>query len=139
MLIARPLRVVAAIATFVAVAFGLGTYTHANFTDIHMLFGLTVALTLLVLAVMATFTSGMRRLGAIGIVYAFLVPVFGVTQQTILAGNLHWLVETLHLVVGFGALAFINAISARLVRQRRRTGNGGSSRVEMVPETQSVG
>lgn len=116
--IARPIRMIATIAALVAVAFGMGTYTHADFTDIHMLFGLIVALALLILAVIAVFSSGLRRLGAIGIVYAFIVPIFGVTQQMILVGNLHWLVETAHLVVGFGALAFIGAIGERFVRRK---------------------
>ncbi len=95
--VARPFRIIATIAALVAVAFGMGTYTHADFTTIHMLFGLIVALALLILAVIAVFSSGLRRLGAIGIVYAFIVPIFGVTQQMILAGDLHWLVETAHL------------------------------------------
>jgi hypothetical protein len=96
----------------------MGTYTHADFTDIHMLFGLIVALALLILAVITVFSSGLRRLGAIGIVYAFIVPIFGVTQQMILVGNLHWLVETAHLVVGFGALALIGAIGERFARRK---------------------
>ena len=116
--IARPFRIIATIAALVAVAFGMGTYTHADFTDIHMLFGLIVALALLILAVMAVFTSGLRKLGAIGIVYALIVPIFGVTQQMILVGNLHWLVETAHLVVGFGALALIGAIGERFARRK---------------------
>ncbi len=137
MSIARPIRVVATIAALVAVAFGMGTYTHANFTNIHMLFGLVVALALLILAVMAAFTSSMRRLGVLGIVYAFLVPIFGVTQQMILAGSLHWLVETAHLAVGFGAVAFIGAISARFIRQKTSNG-GGLSSSEAVREAQIV-
>jgi hypothetical protein len=96
----------------------MGTYTHADFTNIHMLFGLIVALALLILAVIAVFSSGLRRLGVIGIVYAFIVPIFGVTQQMILVGNLHWLVETAHLVVGFGALALIGAIGERFARRK---------------------
>ncbi len=83
-----------------------------------MLFGLIVALILLILAVMAVFTSGLRRLGAIGIVYALIVPIFGVTQQKILAGDLHWLIEAAHLVVGFGALTFIGRISASFMRRK---------------------
>ena len=114
----RLLQIIATIAAVVAVAFGMGTYTHANFTNIHMLFGLIVALALLILAVMAVFTSGLRRLGAIGIVYALIVPIFGVTQQMILVGDLHWLVETTHLVVGFGALALIGVIGERLTRRK---------------------
>lgn len=115
--IARPLRMIATVAALVAVALGMGTYTHANFRDIHMLFGLIVALALLVLAVMATFTAEARRLGAIGIAYAFLLPIFGVTQQMILVGEWHWLVETTHLAVGFGAVALIGVISGRLARR----------------------
>src|SRR5258707_15735703 len=121
--VARPFRIIATIAALVAVAFGMGTYSHANFTTIHMLFGLIVALTLLILAVIAVFSSGLRRLGAIGIVYAFIVPIFGVTQQMILAGGLHWLVETAHLVVGVGALVLIGAIGERVTP--RKGGGGG--------------
>src|SRR2546421_5113003 len=122
--VARPFRIIATIAALVAVAFGMGTYTHADFTNIHMLFGLIVALILLILAVMAVFTSGLRRLGAIGIIYALIVPIFGVTQQKILAGDLHWLIETTHLVVGFGALALIGAIGDRLTRRNTPAGSG---------------
>jgi hypothetical protein len=133
MSIARPVRIIATIAALVAVAFGMGTYTHPDFTSIHMLFGLIVALALLVLAVLAVFTSGLGRLGAIGIVYALIMPVFGVTQQQILVGDLHWLVETAHLAVGFGAVALIGTISARLVLQKQR-----ARQVSGQPQPQSI-
>jgi hypothetical protein len=84
-----------------------------------MLFGLVVALALLILAVMAVFTTGLGRLGAIGIVYALVVPIFGATQQLILVGDLHWLVESAHLAVGFGALALIGTLSTRIVRPKQ--------------------
>lgn len=115
---ARISQIIASIAALVAVSLGLGTYTHADFTTIHMVFGLIVALILLILAVMAVFTSGLRRLGAIGIIYALILPIFGITQQMILVGDLHWLVETAHLVVGFGALALIGAIGERFTRRK---------------------
>ncbi len=47
------------------------------------------------------------------------VPIFGVTQQMILVGDLHWLIEAAHLLVGFGALAFIGTISARFTRRKQ--------------------
>ena len=130
--IARPFRIIATIAALVAVAFGMGTYTHADFTDIHMLFGLIVALALLILAVITVFSSGLRRLGAIGIVYAFIVPIFGVTQQMILVGDLHWLVETAHLAVGFGALTFIGTISARFMRRKKAAVAASTKSSQMV-------
>jgi hypothetical protein len=69
---ARLLQIIASSAALVAVSLGMGTYTHADFTSIHMPFGLI----------------GLRRWGAIGIVYALIVPIFGVTPQMILAGDL---------------------------------------------------
>jgi len=134
----RLLQIIATIAAVVAVAFGMGTYTHANFTNIHMLFGLIVALALLILAVMAVFTSGLRRLGAIGIVYALIVPIFGVTQQMILVGDLHWLVETAHLAVGFGALTFIGTISARFMRRQKAAAVATAAIGDAARQAQSV-
>lgn len=127
----RPIRIIASMSAAVAVALGMGTYTHADFTSIHMLFGLIVALALLILSIMALVTSGLARLGAIGIVYALIMPVFGVTQQNILAGDLHWLVETTHLAVGFGALALMGTLSARLLRLRQT-----SRQVSVQPQPQ---
>jgi hypothetical protein len=115
--IARLFRIIATIAALVAVALGMGTYTLADFTTIHMLFGLIVALALLILSVIANF-NGLERLGVIGIVYAFIVPIFGITQQMILVGDLHWLVETAHLAVGFGALVLIGTIGERFTRRK---------------------
>jgi hypothetical protein len=117
----RPLQILATLAALGAVTFGLGTYTHADLTSIHMIFGFIVAAVLLIIAVMAVSTSGLRRLGAIGIVYAFILPLFGLTQQMILQGDLHWLIQAAHLVVSFGSIPFIGAISARFAHQKAST------------------
>lgn len=118
MTIARFVQLIGMLAGLIAVSLGMATYTHADFTNIHMLFGLLVALSLLVLAALGLFTSEIRRLGAIGLVYAFIVPIFGVTQQMILMGELHWLIEAAHLLVGGGALALIGIISTRLTQRK---------------------
>src|SRR5260370_19208767 len=102
--VVRLFRIIATIAALVAVTFGMGTYTHPDLTSIHILFGLIVALALLILAVIAVFNSGLRSLGAIGIVYAFIVPIFCGTQRLILVGDLHLLVEAAHLVAGLDPL-----------------------------------
>jgi len=80
---------------------------------IHMLFGLAVALTLLIISIIATFAKGTRVLGIIGILYAFALPVFGVNQVFLAIGNLHWLIQSAHLLVGIGALALAGVISVR--------------------------
>src|SRR5215471_5020717 len=114
MLTVRIIRGIAGVAGLGALTLGLLFWiANIDFISLHMLFGLTVALSLLTLGVVGVSTSGMRLLGAIGIVYALLVPAFGVTQATLLVGSLHWLIQTAHLLVGLGALAFIEVLSRR--------------------------
>ena len=88
-------------------------------TTLHMLFGLLVTLALLVISLLAAFTRGLRLLGSIGIVYAFLLPLLGVTQKTLLVGNLHWLIQVVHMLLGIGALAYAGMISVRYRRLRQ--------------------
>lgn len=132
---ARPIRIIASLSAAVAVTLGMGTYTHSNLTDLHMLFGLLVAASLLVLAIIAVFTKGLARLGVISIVYAIIMPPFGRYQQMILPGDLHWLIETLHLAVGFGALALIGAIGAGFQRVKKSTLQTSE---QLQPQTQPV-
>ena len=135
--VARPIRIIASLSAVVAVTLGMGTYTHPNFTDVHMLFGLILALALLALAVMAVFTKELARLGAIGIVYAVIMPVFGRYQQMILPGDLHWLIETAHLAVGFGAVALIGALSRGLVRHQQ-SARQASMQSQQQPQPQPI-
>ena len=82
----------------------------------HMLFGLSLAISLLVLSIVMLFSRGMRVLGIVGIIYTFVLPLFGVTQATLLVGNLHWIIQTAHLLVGLGALALVQGIYTRYGR-----------------------
>jgi hypothetical protein len=119
--ITRLLQIIASVCGVIAITLGIGTYTHADLITIHMLFGLLVALALLVLAILAASTRGLRRLGIIGIVFALVVPIFGVTQQMIWVGSWHWLVEAAHLFVGVGAIMVTGTITARFTLLRKRT------------------
>ena len=99
---------------------------NIDFISIHILFGLAVALALLALSIVMVFTTGARLLGVIGIVYALILPVFGLRQATLLVGNIHWLIQALHLLVGIGALALIQAMSTRYERFRIATTNAAA-------------
>ena len=127
MIAVRIIRVIAGIAGLGALTLGLLFWiVNMNFIGLHMLFGLIVALSLLILGIVGVFTGGMRLLGAIGIVYALFVPVFGVTQATLLVGSLHWLIQTAHLLVGLGALALIGVLSLRYLRLKQVTARGAA-------------
>ena len=122
MLAVRIIRGIAGVAGLGALTLGLLFWiANIDFISLHMLFGLTVALSLLALGVVGVLTSGMRLLGAIGIIYALLVPVFGVTQATLLVGSLHWLIQTAHLLVGLGALALAGILGTRYLRLKQAT------------------
>src|SRR6266516_4403578 len=117
--VTRLLQIIASVGGVIALTLVLATYTNADLITIHMLFGLLVSLALLVQAILAASTSGLRRLGIISMVYALIVPIFGVTQQMIWVGNWHWLVEAAHLFVGVGAIALVGTIAERFIRLRK--------------------
>ena len=114
MITTRVIQIIIGIAGLGALLLGLLIWiANVNVTSIHMLFGLIVTLTLLVMSIIAVSTRGMRIWGIAGIVYALIVPVFGLAQFDILTGNLHWLIRTAHMLVGIGAMALAGIMSAR--------------------------
>ncbi len=121
MIAVRIIQWVAGLAGLGALALGLLFWiAQVDDINIHMLFGLTVALALLVLSIVMVATRGTRLLGAVGIVYALILPVFGLTQSGILIGSLHWLIQAAHLLVGLGALALAGIMGTRYIRLKRQ-------------------
>ena len=117
MIIVRIIRGIAGVAGLGALTLGLLDWiANVSFISIHIVFGLTVALSLLILGIVGVFTKGMRLLGAIGIVYALIVTAFGLTQTTLLVDSLHWLIQAAHLLVGLGAVALAGIIGTRYLR-----------------------
>jgi hypothetical protein len=92
---------------------------NIDLTDIHMLFGLLVTLGLLVMSIIALTSRGLRIWGMVGIVYAIIVPIFGVLQVNMLVGHLYWLIQTLHTLVGIGAIVLTGFLGARYMRLKR--------------------
>src|SRR5215475_7511351 len=102
----RIIQLIAGISGLVALVLGLLIWFAQAYVvlPVHMILGLIVTLVLLVFSIMALLTNGLRVLGAIGVVYAVIVPVFGLTQASLLVGDLHWLIRIAHLLVGLGAM-----------------------------------
>lgn len=117
--VTRFVQIIATLSALVAVSLGLGTYTNADLTIIHIGFGILVTLALLGLSLMAVFSGELRRLGTIGIGYALILVLFGATHQMIWPGNWHWLIQAAHLVVSFGAIPFIDNLRARYLGLKR--------------------
>ncbi len=117
---ARLLQIVVGIAGLCALVLGLFIWiANSDLTDIHMLFGLLVTVGLVVMSIIALTARGLRIWGIVGIVYAIIVPIFGVLQSKLLVGHLYWLIQTLHLLDGIGALVLTGFLAARSMQLQR--------------------
>ncbi len=117
---ARILQIVLGIAGLCALVLGLFIWiANSDLTDIHMLVGLLVTVGLLVMSIIALTASVLRTWGMVGIVYAIIVPIFGVLQSKLLVGHLYWLIQTLHMLDGIGALVLTGFLAARSMQLQR--------------------
>ena len=105
---------IARVALMVTLVLGLLFWiAQMSLISLHILFGLIGVVSLLVLGMVAVFTRGLRLLGLGSIVYALILFAFGMSQDRILEGNLYWLSQTAHLLVGIGAMALALVIDKR--------------------------
>ncbi|GHO73194.1 hypothetical protein KSD_09650 [Ktedonobacter sp. SOSP1-85] len=102
-------------------------------TYIHETLGITGALAFIILAFVAVWKRELRLLGIFSMVYAILVAAFGVTQSRILVGNLHWLIQVAHLLIGIGAMYLARGVERRY---RRLTQSGSGSQNSEAPVLQ---
>jgi len=108
------LQILVGIAGLCALVLGLFIWiANSDLSDIHMLFGILVTLGLLVMSIIALIARGLRIWSLVGIVYAIILLIFGEAQSNILVGNLHWLIQTLHTLIGIGAIVLTGALGAR--------------------------
>jgi hypothetical protein len=88
---------------------------------IHMLLGLLLVLGVWTVSVMALISGLERPLAGVTLAWGLLLPVFGLTQDSLLLGNAHWVVRLAHLLVGLAALALEERLAAA-IRQNRTAG-----------------
>ena len=81
---------------------------------VHMLVGLLVVILLWTQAALAWRAGAGPGLIALAAVWGLIVPALGVTQTGLLPGDLHWLIQVLHLLVGVGAIGLGENLSRRI-------------------------
>jgi hypothetical protein len=84
---------------------------------VHMLLGIILVLSLCTLAVISLVVGVSRGLAVVALLWGVVVPVVGVTQDSLLPGGPHWLVRLLHLLLGIGAMAQAETLAARIKRR----------------------
>jgi hypothetical protein len=98
-----------------------------GFPGIHEGFGTLGVLGLFLLGSVAMFTQGSRLLGVGSMIYALVVPAFGLTQSLILVGALHWVIQAAHLLVGIGAMVLAQRIEKRYQQHLKLKEHGMTS------------
>ena len=87
-----------------------------NLVPFHLLVGLILVLSLWIMALLAARAGVSWKMTGLSFVWGLVVVILGLTQTQILPGNLHWLIEVLHLVLGLGAIGLGEGLSARIKR-----------------------
>jgi hypothetical protein len=79
--------------------------------------GVVVVIALWVLAAMC-FRQGAASVGQIAaaIIWGLVTLILGIGQTRLLLGDYHWIVQTAHLVMGVGSIAFGAVLSKSLIR-----------------------
>ena len=87
---------------------------------LHMTIPLLIVLALWTLALIAANSGVNPGLVALVAVWSLVMPALGLTQQRLLPGGAHWLIEVAHLLVGIGALALGEQLARRIKAARVR-------------------
>jgi hypothetical protein len=87
---------------------------------LHMLAGVVLVAALVTLAGLGLRGGAGPALPAVAVGWAVFVLVFGLNHATILPGEMHVVVEVLHLLVGLAAVGIGEALGARIRRAAAR-------------------
>lgn len=111
------------IAGVIMIVLGLLFWTdNAQFLiPLHMTIGLLIVLALWTLAIIAAISGVNPGLVALAAVWSLVMPALGLTQERLLPGGAHWLIQVLHLLVGIGALALGEQLASRIKAVHLRT------------------
>ena len=85
-----------------------------NLIRIHILDGLIFVASLIVLALLAAAARVQAGLVVLALVWAVVVVALGLTQQQLLPGPAHWVIQVVHLLIGVGAIAQGETLARRI-------------------------
>jgi hypothetical protein len=89
------------------------TGNATGLVPVHQLVGFLLVLGLWTVAGLALRAGVQPGLVALAAVWGLVVPVLGLSQQELLPGSAHWLIEVLHLLVGVAAIGLSETLATR--------------------------
>lgn len=93
------------------------TSNAAILVPVHMLLGLVLVIVLWIIAAVALMNGVLRGPAVGAVVWGFIVVGLGMTQQQILPGDFHWIIQVLHLIVGFAAVGISENLTAGILKK----------------------
>jgi hypothetical protein len=106
------IRIVGLIQLVLGIIFWTGNAT--SLVMVHVLLGLVLTVALFVLTYRAYRAGVARWLVLLAAVWALGLPIWGMAQDSILAGPYHWITQVLHLLCGIGAVGIAEILAVRL-------------------------
>jgi hypothetical protein len=118
MVLSRSLLVVMRVAMAFQVIVGIGFWTGhwSSLVNVHMVVGMLYVLAFWVIAGTAIAQRRATGLAVFAFVWGLVIAAFGMTQQQILPGDLHWIIRVLHLVIAVAALPIAERLAAGQTR-----------------------
>jgi hypothetical protein len=84
----------------------------------HIILGLVMVIALWLLAVVGARLGAPMGLAASVAVMGLIVLVLGMSQNSLVPGGAHWIIQVLHLLLGMAAVGMAEALGGRLRRIR---------------------
>jgi hypothetical protein len=102
----------AAMAVQLIVGIGFWTGNWYGLRNLHMVIGALFVLALWVIAGIAISQGRSSKLAAFAFIWGAVVVGFGMAQQAILIGDLHWIVRVVHLALGLVTMPIAERLAA---------------------------
>ena len=74
--------------------------------DLHKLFGILIVIAIWALAYVAVRSGVSVRIVGLAVVWSLIAPVLGLTQENLLTGGWHWIIQVIHLLIGLGLIGW---------------------------------
>lgn len=85
---------------------------------VHMTLGSILVITLWLLALLAARAGVSAGMVILAILWGAFVPLLGFNQARLLPGDLHWVVQVAHLLVGLAAIGLGEGLAERISHTR---------------------
>ena len=108
-------RVCGVLLILLGIAFWIGR--GLRYVNVHMLLGIILVLALWYMGIRAL-TLGMNAgLAITALIWGLIVIGFGSSQQSIMPGSLHWIIQVIHLLLGLVAIGLAEMLGRASARR----------------------